>query len=230
MTSPSTTSLSTASSSATSPSAQTGAARWPAGSRTASVRATTRKFATGVTVLTCSRDEGTHGVTVSTLTLASMEPPMVSVALRRDSQGLAALLAAGTFAVNILGSQQDPLARHFARSDRGEGLTRPGRSVWAGHTADGVPLLGGAVGWLQCRVTRTVPAGDHELVLGLVTDARLGTEEAPLLNFAGTLHRLPASSGPAPSGQASAVPAPSDPSGPAFSALAAAPPDDTTRS
>ncbi|MCX4918285.1 flavin reductase family protein [Streptomyces sp. NPDC060011] len=207
MTSPSTTSESAASARP-----HTAAAHWPAGSRTASVRATTRKFATGVTVLTCSRDEGTHGVTVSTLTLASMKPPMVSVALRRDSQGLAALLAAGTFAVNVLGSQQDPLARHFARSDRGEGLTRPGRGVWAGHTADGVPLLGGAVGWLQCRVTRTVPTGDHELVLGLVTDARLGSAEVPLVNFAGALHRLPA------------------PAAPASTALAAAPPDDTTRS
>ncbi|MEW2164646.1 flavin reductase family protein [Streptomyces sp. NPDC007084] len=206
MTSPSTTSLDTAPTGAptgaSAATARTAAAHWPAGSRTASVRATTRTLATGVTVLTCGRDESTHGVTVSTLTLASMKPPMVSVALRQDSQGLAALLAAGTFAVNILGGQQDPLARHFARSDRGEGLTRPGRGVWAGHTADGVPLLGGAVGWLQCRVTRTVPAGDHELVLGLVTDARLGTAETPLLTFAGTLHRLPAPSAPGPAAQA----------------------------
>ncbi|MFD8738240.1 flavin reductase family protein [Streptomyces sp. NPDC059618] len=207
MTSASATSRATAAPDAHATAPQAAAARWPAGSRTASVRAATRKFATGVTVLTCSRGEGTHGVTVSTLTLASMKPPMVSVALRRDSQGLAALLAAGTFAVNVLGGQQDPLARHFARSDRGEGLTRPGRGVWAGHTADGVPLLGGAVGWLQCRVTRTVPAGDHELVLGLVTAARLGTAETPLLTFAGNLHRFPAAS-----------------------ALATAPPDDTTRS
>lgn len=172
-------------------------AHWPAGSAAATARATTRRLATGVTVLTCNRDENAHGVTVSTLTLASMKPPMVSVALRRGSRGLAALLTAGTFAVNVLGSRQDPLARHFARSDRGEGLTRPGPEVWAGHTADGVPLLGGAVGWLQCRVTRTVPAGDHELVLGLVTDARLGTAETPLLTYADRLHPLPAPASPA---------------------------------
>ncbi|MFG2309373.1 flavin reductase family protein [Streptomyces sp. NPDC048566] len=172
-------------------------AHWPAGSRTATARAATRRFATGVTVLTCGRDEGTHGVTVSTLTLASMKPPMVSVALRRDSRGLAALLASGAFAVNVLAGRQDPLARHFARSDRGEGLGRPGRGVWAGHTADGVPLLGGAVGWLRCRVTRTVPAGDHELVLALVADARLGTTtEPPLVNFAGDLHRFPPAAPP----------------------------------
>ncbi|QNP68954.1 flavin reductase [Streptomyces roseirectus] len=175
----------------TAPIASSPVARWPEGSRTASARATAHRLATGVTVLTCGRDEGTHGVTVSTLSLASTRPPMVSVALRRGSRGLGALLAAGAFAVNVLGSRQDPLARHFARADRGDGLARPGREVWAGHTADGVPLLGGAVGWLQCRVTRTVPAGDHELVLGLVTGARLGTAESPLLTFAKTLHRLP---------------------------------------
>jgi flavin reductase (DIM6/NTAB) family NADH-FMN oxidoreductase RutF len=164
---------------------------WPDGSRTASARATLREFATGVTVLTCGEDERTHGVCVSTLTLASMKPPMVSVALRRGSRGLTTLLRAKAFVVNALSDRQEPLARHFARPDRGEGLDRPGPDVWDGRTADGVPLLGGAVGWLECRVERTVAAGDHELVLARVTAARLGNPAAPLLNFAGALHRVP---------------------------------------
>ncbi|MFC9244739.1 flavin reductase family protein [Streptomyces sp. NPDC057136] len=187
-------------------------AAWPDGSRTATAGATTREFATGVTVLTCGGDESTHGVTVSTLTLASMKPPMVSVALRRGSRGLTALLGAKTFVVNALSDLQESLARHFARPDRGEGLDGPGLDVWDGRTADGVPLLGGAVGWLECRVERTVAAGDHELILARVTSARLGNAAAPLLNFAGTLHRVPPAR------------APSAPD------AAAAPTDDDTRS
>lgn len=171
---------------------RTRSAAWPEGSRAAGARATTRQFATGVSVLTCGEGEHTHGVTVSTVALASMKPPMVSVALRRGSRGLGALLAAKGFVVNALSDRQEILARHFARPDRGEGLAAPGPAVWDGWTADGVPLVAGAVGWLECRLERTVAAGDHELLLARVTDARLGTALVPLLNFAGALHRFPA--------------------------------------
>lgn len=170
---------------------RTRGAVWPEGSRAAGARATTRQFATGVSVLTCGEGERAHGVTVSTVALASMKPPMVSVALRRGSRGLGALLATKGFVVNALSDRQEPVALHFARPDRGEGLAAPGPAVWDGWSTDGVPLVAGAVGWLECRMERTVPAGDHELVLARVTGARLGTAMVPLLNFAGALHRFP---------------------------------------
>ncbi|MCD0484726.1 flavin reductase family protein [Streptacidiphilus sp. ASG 303] len=156
-------------------------ADWPAGGRRDTPEAVTRRFATGVAVLTCGTGETVHGVTVSTLALAAVEPPMVSVALRRGSRGLAELLRTPSFAVNGLAAQQEALARYFARRDRGTGLGCPAPEVWAGRTFGGVPLLGGAVGWLECRVERTVPVGDHELVLARVLNAARGGG-LPLLN------------------------------------------------
>jgi flavin reductase (DIM6/NTAB) family NADH-FMN oxidoreductase RutF len=150
-------------------------AAWPTGARRATPQAVTRRFAAGVSVLTCGPEEAVHGVTVSTLAMASIEPPMISVALRRGSRGLAELLRTPSFAVNGLSVQQEALACYFARPDRGAGLGSPGREVWAGRTFGGVPLLGGAVGWLECRVERTVPAGDHELVLARVLNAARGS-------------------------------------------------------
>jgi len=130
----------------------------------------------GVSVLTCGAAGQAHGVTVSTLAVASLRPPMVSVALRRGSRGLAALLRSGLFAANDLSDQQAGLARHFARSDRADGWDRPGSAALCdGRTSCGAPLLRDAVGWLECRVERTVAVGDHELVLARVIAARAGT-------------------------------------------------------
>lgn len=140
------------------------------------------RTAAGIAVLTCGPAGRAHGVTVSTLSVASLRPPMVSVALRRGSRGLAALLGAGRFAANGLTDQQASLARRFARSDRGDGWDLPGADdLWDGRASCGAPLLREAVGWLECRVERTVPVGDHELVLARVLGARAGSG-LPLLN------------------------------------------------
>ncbi|MEU6030014.1 flavin reductase family protein [Streptomyces tauricus] len=140
------------------------------------------RSAAGVAVLTCGPAERAHGVTVSTLCVASLRPPMVSVALRQGSRGLATLLSSGRFAANALSDGQAPLARRFARSDRADGWDLPDATgLWDGRSACGAPLLRDAVGWLECRVERTVPVGDHELVLARVLTSRAGTG-SPLLN------------------------------------------------
>ncbi|MEU7476318.1 flavin reductase family protein [Lentzea sp. NPDC042327] len=134
-----------------------------------------RHFTNGVAVLSCGTGPSVHGVTVSTLALASVDPPMVSFALRSGSRGLAALLAAGRFAVNRLAEGQADLARYFASATRGRGQPE----VWREGTE--VPLLADAAGWLECTVDRVVPTGDHVLVLGRVLRAELGAG-APLSN------------------------------------------------
>jgi len=35
----------------------------------------------------------------------------------------------------------------------------------------GAPILAEALGWIECRVVATLPAGDHTLVLGEVLEA-----------------------------------------------------------
>ncbi|MGW0533341.1 flavin reductase family protein [Streptomyces sp. NPDC003032] len=168
---------------------------WPPGaaapSAAVSAGGPADQLATGVVVLTCGGEADVQGVTVSTLALASVEPPIVSVALRRGSRGLRVLLGTSAFVVNVLGSGQEGLARHFAHRRRPTGVDQLAPETWAGRTQDGVPVLRDAFGWLLCSVQRTVPVGDHELLLAGV-DRSVRGGGAPLLNFAGGLHRLPA--------------------------------------
>ncbi|MFE5796843.1 flavin reductase family protein [Streptomyces sp. NPDC056503] len=156
----------------------------------AALTTTMRHFVTGVAVLTCGDPAEAEGTTVSTLTAIPGEPPMVSVALRRDSRGLAALLAAETFVANGLAADHEWLAQHFARRSRPRGLAQLPPRAWAEPSPLGVPRLQGAVSWLECRLERTVTMGDHELVMARVLSGSANTA-APLVNFAGTLHAGP---------------------------------------
>ncbi|MCD9144908.1 flavin reductase family protein [Streptomyces albireticuli] len=129
-----------------------------------------------VTIVTATQDGVPYGATVSAFTSLSLHPAMVSVALDRSSDVLARILATGRFGVNVLGHDQDDLARTFARRvpDR---FTASG-APW--HYDHGLPRLTGAPGWLVCELGSAVEGGDHLLLLGDVGHVRTA-EAAPLV-------------------------------------------------
>jgi flavin reductase (DIM6/NTAB) family NADH-FMN oxidoreductase RutF len=147
----------------------------------------TRHVATGVAVLTCGPADRVEGVTVSTIALASVSPPILSIALREDSRGLRTLLSATTFVVNSLSAQQAPLARHFASRRRASGLDQLPADAWGKASPRGTPLLSEAVAWLECQTSQTLTVGDHRVVFATVLDVTNG-DGAPLVSFAGDLH------------------------------------------
>ena len=74
------------------------------------------------------------------------------------------LRGAGGFAVSLLGASQLELAQHFARGV-------PPIAIWHGidkRDSPRGPLLGGALGWLECALAGEHEAGDHTLFLGQV--------------------------------------------------------------
>src|SRR5688572_4189067 len=83
------------------------------------LRGTMRNFATGVCVATTYTDRGGFrrhdAVTLNSLTSVSLDPPLVSLSLHRDSQFLSDLLETKKWAVSILDSDAEPLARGLAK-------------------------------------------------------------------------------------------------------------------
>ena len=121
---------------------------------------------TPVSVVTAIADGLPHGTTVSAFASLSMEPPMVLVSLDRSSELLAIIRESGRFGLNVLSSDQSPLALKFA--------TKGGVGKFSGVRWDveaSVPRLPGAGGFLACDVTELVEGGDHVVVLGLVRAA-----------------------------------------------------------
>ena len=102
------------------------------------------------------------GMTVSSLTSASLAPPLVLFCPAVTSRTWAAARERGTFAVNILGHQHVELAVRFAGpGDRFAGLRTLPADV-------GIPMLADALTVLVCDVGDEHPAGDHTVVLGRV--------------------------------------------------------------
>lgn len=138
------------------------------------LRACMSRFTTGVTVVTYSGADGPRGSTMNSFTSVSADPPLVLVSVARRAR-CHDELAHGPFTVNILGAEQEPLARLFA------GTPEPGcRPEWTPE-AD-VPRLAGSLAWAECQHWASYDGGDHTLVLGRVTG--LGHRDGDALTYA----------------------------------------------
>jgi 3-hydroxy-9,10-secoandrosta-1,3,5(10)-triene-9,17-dione monooxygenase reductase component len=140
-------------------------------------------FVTGITVVTALDGDRPQGITVNALTSVSLEPPLVVVALDRRRFITPTVRASGRYAVNVLSEDQQALSDCFA----GAPVT-PSRDDFCGATwtrgPTGLPLLEGAIATLECTVTETFEAGDHELFVARVDS--LGNAEPhpmPLLYY-----------------------------------------------
>jgi 3-hydroxy-9,10-secoandrosta-1,3,5(10)-triene-9,17-dione monooxygenase reductase component len=137
-------------------------------------------FATGVTIITALDDASPLGFTCQTFTSLSLDPPLISFAVSRESGSRPRILAAGRFCVNILAFDQRGLCSRFATPgvDRFEGV-----SWW--HSPGGSPILDGVLAWVDCAVEAEYPAGDHTIVIGRVEDLEHLRDAGPLVYHRG---------------------------------------------
>jgi flavin reductase (DIM6/NTAB) family NADH-FMN oxidoreductase RutF len=141
------------------------------------------RHAAGVVVVT---GPGPVGLTATSFTSVSLDPPLVSFCVARTSTTWPDLREAATFAVNVLATDQAEIASRFAT----RGIDRFGPPTsW--HPGPGeVPILGGTAAHLLCEPYDTVAMGDHWLVVGLVVDTGLGSPAVPLLYHRGRYGRF----------------------------------------
>ena len=146
----------------------------------AAFRSVLGRFASGVTVVTIRDQAGAdHGMTVSAFCSLSLDPPLVLVCVDKKASMYDAFARTDRFAVNVLESTQEELARRFAEEhpDRfdGVGFTR-------GLT--GAAIIDDTLATIECTVLSRHPGGDHTIVLGSVI-AAVTREGRPLLYYRG---------------------------------------------
>ncbi len=143
------------------------------------------RFATGVTIVTARGADGVAvGVTANSFTSVSLAPPLVLWSLAKSALSRDAFEAAAAFAVHVLASDQEDLARRFARSgtDKFAGV-----GVVAGLS--GAPLLADAAAVFECRRWAVYEAGDHLIMVGEVV-AFADHQRPPLVFHAGAFAAL----------------------------------------
>jgi len=134
-------------------------------------RETLSRVPSPVTIVTTLSDGRAHGTTVSAFTSLSADPPLVLVALDRNSDLLELLHRTERFAVNLLACDQADIGVDCAR----KGEDKLASVSW--YPEDGLPRIQDAAAWLSCDVDQILPGGDHEIVIGLVTACDTGADE-----------------------------------------------------
>ena len=135
-------------------------------------------WASGVTVVTCAGERGTHGMTASSFTSLSLEPTLVLVCVKQTALTHELIAENGAFGIHILAEGMDELSNRcagFLGKDAHWLDDVPQRAE-----VTGAPILDGTLAWLDCRLWETYPGGDHTIFVGEVLAAGAG-DGAPLL-------------------------------------------------
>ena len=151
------------------------------------------QFATGVTVVTVQCAPGrVHGMTANSFTSVSLQPPLISLCVDERAHLLPLILDRRVFGVNVLKEDQQNWSEFFARPEQEQELHEREaakhqiRFCW---TPGGVPLLGGVLCQIACRLDAAHVAGDHTIVVGEVLSAQLYAG-SPLIFFRSEYTRL----------------------------------------
>lgn len=130
-------------------------------------RAAMSCWASGVSIFTAP---GPVGLTVSSFSSLSLDPPLVLGCIARSAGAHDALVGSDVFAVHLLGARQQDLSARFAG---------PADARFADLDYDtgpeGVPLLPLGLARIVCRRESAGPGGDHTILVGRV----IGVETAP---------------------------------------------------
>ena len=142
-------------------------------------------FATGVTIITTASKSGApFGLTANAFTSVSLNPPLLLVAVDKKAESYPLFEESKVFTVNILSDEQETLSRKFAVSggDKFQGVAYQ-------MGANGVPILDGALAYLECKLYAVYDGGDHTLFLGEIEEART-REIKPLIFYRGGYRAL----------------------------------------
>lgn len=125
-----------------------------------------RKAASSVCVVTTEGQSGRFGVTVSSMTSVSMEPPSILVCVNKDNLVAPAVLENGVFCVNMLREDQSSISDMFA-GRQGSEIDRFECGNWTKSTTN-CPALMGAATVFDCSLAESHLFGSHLVLIGRI--------------------------------------------------------------
>jgi flavin reductase (DIM6/NTAB) family NADH-FMN oxidoreductase RutF len=145
----------------------------------AEFRAGMRQLTGGVSVITAGRGGEITGMTVTSVSSLSVDPPSLIVSVNRSASSWPLLKRDGVFGVNILHADQLDVAERFAGKNGLKGADRFTGAEWMTRVS-GVPLLVGALAAIDCAVEDIIERHSHAIVVGRALDLQLSPRTAAL--------------------------------------------------
>jgi flavin reductase (DIM6/NTAB) family NADH-FMN oxidoreductase RutF len=147
-------------------------------------RGAMRHLTGGVSVITVGAGKDITGMTVTSVSSLSVDPPTLIVSINRESSSWPILQRLGFFGVNILAANQLDVAERFTGKGGLKGADRFAGAQWTTRIS-GVPLLAGALAAIDCQVEDIVERHSHAIVIGRVLDIQTSGHTAALAYWQG---------------------------------------------
>ena len=146
-------------------------------------------FATGVTIVTVDLEGEVQGMTANAFASVSLDPPLLLVCVEHSARTHAHLHTKKRFGINILAEQQREISEYYARPIHTHERAEEEAGARFERTAQGTPILHGALAYLECKLQSTQEAGDHTIFIAEVEDVVV-REGDPLLFFRGKYRKI----------------------------------------
>ena len=156
-------------------------------SATSQLRTAFSCFPSGIAAICALSDQGPVGLVASSFTSVSLDPPLVSVCIQRNSTTWPVLRTADRIGLSVLAEGQDDTCRQLASKSE----DRFAQAAWR-TDEDGSVFIDGAALWLDCSIDGSIAAGDHEIVLLLINRLSADDDVAPLIFHGSRYRRLSA--------------------------------------
>ena len=142
------------------------------------------RLSLGVYVVGVTHGKQRNAFTAAWVTQVSFDPLLLALSINPQNASFPLVHASGAFTVSVLKRGQTDLARRFGtRSGRDEDKLAGVR--WE-PGCSGAPYLSEALAYFDCEQTESLPAGDHELIIGRVIGGRILDPEGVPLTYAET--------------------------------------------
>jgi flavin reductase (DIM6/NTAB) family NADH-FMN oxidoreductase RutF len=141
---------------------------------------TLRLLTNGMYVLTSHGNNGQLGAaTVSWVSQSSFNPPLLMVALRKDSNVFRCLCESRVAALHVLDVGQRDIAQKFFRPSKASSAKLNGEPFFEGKTS--APILKNLPAYVECKALDILEEyGDHAIAILEVVEAELAAPIEPL--------------------------------------------------
>lgn len=152
------------------------------------LREVMRRWVSGVAILTTGDHMQQHGMTVSSFTSISVDPPMVTVTLNNATRTKQLVDTTGAFAINLLSEGQEELSERFA--GRVSDHVNRFDGVRVQYSPEDIPMLPDAAAYVLCRVVYTYAMANSTLYIAEVIRSIKAANHPPLVYFDRSYHRI----------------------------------------
>ena len=146
-----------------------------------SLKKSMRHWASGVTVVTSIDGHERAGLTASSFTSISVDPPMILLSLQSFTPTLKLIERSGIFAVSILTSKQANLSVQFAGFAKLPEGADKFYQVDLKTAVTGAPIIADAASWMDCKLAAVYEAGLSRIIVGEVMATGQGEDILPLV-------------------------------------------------